>query len=73
MRKLNIHPSLLPAFPGLRAQKQALEYGVKYTGCTVHFADVEVDKGPIILKEELRIYPEAVKLFVEGRLKIEGN
>jgi phosphoribosylglycinamide formyltransferase-1 len=93
MRILNIHPSLLPAFPGLRAQKQALEYGVKYTGCTVHFADEEVDKGPIILqavvpvydddteetlserilKEEHRIYPEAVKLFVEGRLKIEGR
>lgn len=93
MRILNIHPSLLPAFPGLRAQKQALEYGVKYTGCTVHFAEEEVDKGPIILqaavpvydddteetlserilKEEHRIYPEAVKLFVEGRLKIEGR
>lgn len=93
MRILNIHPSLLPAFPGLRAQKQALEYGVKYTGCTVHFAEEEVDKGPIILqavvpvydddteetlserilKEEHRIYPESVKLFVEGRLKIEGR
>ncbi|MEM1993860.1 MAG: phosphoribosylglycinamide formyltransferase [Nitrososphaerales archaeon] len=93
MRILNIHPSLLPAFPGLKAQKQALEYGVKYSGCTVHFADVEVDKGPIILqavvpvydddteeslserilREEHRIYPEAVKLFVEGRLKIEGR
>lgn len=93
MRIMNIHPSLLPAFPGLRAQKQALEYGVKYTGCTVHFADEEVDKGPIILQavvpvhdddteetlserilwEEHRIYPEAVKFFVEGKLKIEGR
>ena len=87
-RIMNIHPSLLPSFPGLEAQKQALEYGVKVAGCTVHFADVEVDKGPIILqacvpvldddtveslserilREEHRIYPEAVKLFVEGRL-----
>ncbi len=47
-RVLNIHPSLLPAFPGLEAQRQALEYGVKYTGCTVHFVDEDVDHGPII-------------------------
>lgn len=92
-RIMNIHPSLLPAFPGLRAQRQALEYGVKYTGCTVHFVTHEVDAGPIILqavvevrdddteeslaerilKKEHEIYPEAVRLFVEGRLKVEGR
>ena len=92
-RIMNIHPSLLPAFPGLEAQKQALEYGVKIVGCTVHFVDVKVDAGPIILqasvpvedgdtvetlserilREEHRIYPEAVRLFAEGRLRIEGR
>lgn len=92
-RIMNIHPSLLPAFPGLNAQKQALEYGVKYTGCTVHFVDEEVDHGPIILQavvpvydddtvetlsqrileKEHEIYPEAVKLYVEGRLRVEGR
>jgi phosphoribosylglycinamide formyltransferase-1 len=92
-RIMNVHPALLPSFPGLRAQQQALEYGVKVSGCTVHFVVPEVDSGPIILqsavevedgdtpeslaarilKEEHRIYPLAVKLFVEGRLKIEGR
>ena len=92
-RMMNIHPSLLPAFPGLRVQRKALEYGVKFSGCTVHFVDEGVDTGPIviqavvpvlggdteeslaqrILKEEHRIYPEAVRLFGEGRLKIEGR
>ncbi|MBS7287873.1 MAG: phosphoribosylglycinamide formyltransferase [Candidatus Freyarchaeota archaeon] len=92
-RIMNIHPSLLPAFPGLNAQKQALEYGVKYTGCTVHFVDENVDHGPIILQavvpvydddtaEELsqrilekehEIYPEAVRLYIEGKLRIEGR
>lgn len=92
-RVLNIHPSLLPSFPGLEAQRQALEYGVKITGCTVHFVDEQVDHGPIIiqaavpvreddtveslseriLKEEHRIYPEAVRLFATGRLKIIGR
>jgi len=92
-RIMNIHPSLLPAFPGLDAQRQALERGVKFAGCTVHFVDESVDGGPIILqavvpveqedtveslslkilKEEHRIYSEAVKLFCEGRLKIEGR
>ncbi|MGA1847514.1 phosphoribosylglycinamide formyltransferase [Deferribacter abyssi] len=90
---MNIHPSLLPSFPGLNAQKQALEYGVRFSGCTVHFVDEKVDHGPIIsqavvpvlpndtvetlseriLKEEHKIYPEAVKLFVEDKLKIVGR
>ena len=92
-RMMNVHPALLPSFPGLRAQEQALEYGVKVSGCTVHFVVPEVDSGPIILqtavkvedgdtpeslsarilKQEHLIYPLAVKLFVEGRLKIEGR
>jgi len=92
-RLLNIHPSLLPLFPGLRAQRQALEHGVKVTGATVHFVDEGVDTGPIvaqaavpvrsddteetlaerILAEEHRIYPEAIRLFAEGRLRIDGR
>ena len=90
---MNIHPSLLPSFPGLNAQRQALEYGVKISGCTVHLVDEGVDTGPIVLQvsvpvldddtvdslserilaEEHKIYPEAVRLFVEGRLRIEGR
>jgi phosphoribosylglycinamide formyltransferase-1 len=54
-RILNIHPALLPAFPGLDAQKQAIDYGVKYTGCTVHFVDDGVDTGPIILQKVVSI------------------
>ncbi len=92
-RILNIHPSLLPSFKGLDAQKQAFEYGVKFAGCTVHFVDEEMDHGNIILqavvpvlqddddhtlaerilKEEHRIYPQAVALFCEDRLKVEGR
>ena len=92
-RVMNIHPALLPAFPGLHAQRQALDYGVKITGATVHFVDEGVDTGPIILQaavpvepddteetlsarilvEEHRLYPEAVRLFAEGRLVIEGR
>lgn len=92
-RVLNIHPALLPAFPGLHAQRQALEYGVRITGCTVHFVDERTDHGPIviqaavpvhdgdteealrerILAEEHRIYPEAIRLFAEGRLRIDGR
>lgn len=90
-RIINLHPALLPSFPGTHAAKQALDYGVKFTGCTVHFVDEGVDTGPIILqavvpiydtdtedsllerihKEEYRIYPEAIRVFAEGRLKIE--
>jgi phosphoribosylglycinamide formyltransferase-1 len=93
LRIMNIHPALLPAFPGLHAQKQALEYGVKVTGCTVHFVDEGMDSGPIILQKpvpvfqedneqslsdrilehEHELYPEAVRLFCEGRIKIEGR
>jgi phosphoribosylglycinamide formyltransferase-1 len=92
-RIMNIHPALLPAFPGLDAQKQALDYGVKVSGCTVHFVDAGCDTGPIIIqavvpveegdseetlsqrihREEHRIYPEAVKLYTEGRLKVNGR
>jgi len=92
-RIMNIHPALLPSFKGTRAIKDALEYGVKVTGPTVHFVDEKLDHGPIILqktievrgddteeillermhKKEHEIYPEAVKLFVEGKLKIEGR
>ncbi len=92
-RILNIHPSLLPAFPGLESQRQALEYGVKFAGCTVHFVDENLDAGPIILqavvpvndedteatlsekilKEEHRIYSEAVRIVLEGKYKIEGR
>jgi phosphoribosylglycinamide formyltransferase-1 len=92
-RIVNIHPSLLPSFPGLRAQQQALEYGVKWTGATVHFVDAGVDTGPIILQaavpvrdedtpetlgarileEEHRIYPEALQLLADGRVRIEGR
>jgi len=90
---MNIHPALLPAFKGTSGIKDALEYGSKVTGPTVHFVDEDLDHGPIILQravdvrdgdteesllervhaEEHKIYPEAVKLFVEGRLKIEGR
>jgi phosphoribosylglycinamide formyltransferase-1 len=92
-RILNIHPALLPAFAGMEAQKQALEHGVKFTGCTVHIVDEGVDTGPIvcqavvpvldedtpetlaarILKEEHRIYSEAVCLLVEDKIRVEGR
>src|SRR4029077_12341988 len=92
-RILNIHPSLLPSFPGLESQKQALDYGVKIAGCSVHFVDENLDPGPIILqaavpvedgddehtlaerilKQEHRIYTEAVKFILEGNYRIEGR
>jgi phosphoribosylglycinamide formyltransferase 1 len=92
-RIMNIHPALLPAFPGLHVQQKAIDWGVRYSGCTVHFVAAEVDMGPIvtqaavpvkqddteetlaarILVEEHKIYPEAVKLFFEGRLEVRGR
>jgi len=92
-RLINIHPALLPSFPGVHAQKQAVEYGVRFSGCTVHFIDEGTDTGPIILqkvvevrqddtsaelskrilKEEHLLLPEAVKLFCENRLTVEGR
>ncbi len=92
-RIMNIHPALLPSFPGLHGQKQALEYGVRISGCTVHFVDEGIDTGPIIIQAavpllqndteetlserilmyEHKIYPEAIRLFSEGKLEIQGR
>lgn len=92
-RIINIHPALLPSFPGLHAQQQAVQYGVKVSGCTVHFVDEGVDSGPVILQKPVAVldddteetlsarilekehvaYPEAVKLFAEGRIKTNGR
>jgi phosphoribosylglycinamide formyltransferase-1 len=93
MKIMNIHPALLPSFPGLHVQQKALDYGVKFSGCTVHFAEEGVDTGPVIiqavvpvfegddeqilseriLKEEHRIYPQAIQYYAEGRLEIIGR
>ncbi len=93
MAILNIHPALLPAFPGNRAQRQAVEHGVKIAGCTVHFVDSGTDSGPIIsqaavpvfgndteetlsrriLKEEHKIYPTVIRLYAEGKIRVEGR
>jgi phosphoribosylglycinamide formyltransferase-1 len=90
---INIHPALLPAFPGLHGQRQAIQHGVKVSGCTVHFVDESLDGGPIIvqrcvhvqegddeetlssriLEYEHRCLPEAIRLFCEGRLIIDGR
>jgi phosphoribosylglycinamide formyltransferase-1 len=92
-RVVNIHPALLPSFPGLHGPKQAVDYGVKWSGATVHFVDAGVDTGPIIaqaavpvmdddteetlaariLEQEHRIYPEALQLIAEGKLRIDGR
>lgn len=92
-RIMNIHPALLPSFPGLHVQKKAIDWGVRYSGATVHFVTADVDMGPIILqavvpvlqddtegtlsdrilKEEHKIYPEAVRLYFEGRLEVQGR
>ncbi len=69
---VNIHPSLLPSFPGLNAQKQALDYGVKISGCTVHFVDEGMDTGPIILQQAVQLYEEDdVAALVDRILKVE--
>ncbi len=93
LRVLNIHPALLPSFPGLHGQAKAFDYGVRFSGCTVHFADEGVDSGPIIiqavvpvctgdtadtlaeriLREEHRIYPQAIQWYAEGRLEVVGR
>ncbi len=90
---INIHPALLPAFPGTHVQQKAIDYGVKFSGCTVHFVDEGVDTGPIIiqavipvhnndtaetladriLKEEHKIYPQAIRYFAEGRIIKKGR
>jgi len=92
-RILNIHPALLPAFPGLHVQQRAIDWGVRFSGCTVHFVSAEVDAGPILLQacvpvlqddtednlaarilvEEHKVYPEAVKLYFEGRVEVRGR
>ncbi|MBA4349040.1 MAG: phosphoribosylglycinamide formyltransferase [Thermodesulfovibrio sp.] len=92
-RIMNIHPALLPSFPGLHGQKQTADYGVRISGCTVHFVDEGMDTGPVIiqaavpvspddtedmlaariLKIEHKIFPEAIRLYSEGRLKVEGR
>ncbi len=90
---MNIHPALLPAFPGAHAHRDALRYGAKVSGCTVHFIDEQMDSGPIILQSAVKVlegdteetlgkrvleqehlaYPQAIKLFLEGRLEILGR
>jgi len=92
-RIMNIHPALLPAFPGLHVQQKAIDWGVRYSGATVHFVTADVDMGPIILQavvpvlqddteetlserileQEHKIYPEAVRLYFEGRLEVQGR
>jgi phosphoribosylglycinamide formyltransferase-1 len=92
-RIINIHPALLPAFPGTHGPRQALQYGARFAGCTVHFIDEGIDTGPVIaqavvpifdddtedtlaarvLVQEHKIYPMAIRLFLEGRLSIDGR
>lgn len=93
LRIINIHPALLPAFPGLHVQQQALDYGARFSGCTVHFVDGGVDTGPVImqavvpvlagdtaealaariLEQEHLIYPRAIELIAQGRVKVDGR
>jgi phosphoribosylglycinamide formyltransferase-1 len=92
-RIMNIHPALLPSFTGLHAQKQAIKYGAKYSGCTIHFVDDGVDTGPVIIQavvkvndndtektlskriliKEHQMYPEAIRLFAEKKIRIAGR
>ncbi len=93
MRVMNIHPSLLPAFPGLNTHEKVIAYGARFSGCTAHFVDEGLDTGPIIMQaavpvmegdtpeslaqrihiEEHRIYPQAIRLFADGKLKVIGR
>lgn len=93
MKNINVHPSLLPSFPGISAIKDAYEYGVKITGATIHFVDSGIDTGPVILQETVRIeeddtlenlenkihavehklYVQALKLYIEGKLEVHGR
>ena len=93
LKIINIHPALLPAFPGLHVQQQAIDYGARFSGCTVHFVDGGVDTGPIIIQavvpviagdtadtlaarilvQEHRIYPRAIQLIAEGRVRVDGR
>jgi phosphoribosylglycinamide formyltransferase-1 len=93
MKIMNIHPAILPSFPGTHAQKRAAEYGVRFSGCTVHFADEGVDTGPIIiqavvpayvedtedtlasriLREEHRIFPQAIQFYAEGKITVKAR
>jgi len=92
-RVINVHPALLPAFPGLHVQQQAIDYGARFSGCTVHFVDGGVDTGPIIiqavvpilpddtadtlaariLEQEHKVYPRAIQLIAEGRVRVDGR
>lgn len=92
-RIMNIHPALLPSFPGAHGQRDAMDYGVRYSGCTVHFVDGGMDTGPIIvqavvpvlqeddedalsariLKEEHKLYSQAIQLFAQGKLQVHGR
>jgi phosphoribosylglycinamide formyltransferase-1 len=92
-RIMNIHPALLPSFPGLNVQQKTVEHGARFSGCTVHFVNEECDEGPIIIQavvpvfpddtgealaarilvQEHRIYPRAIQLYAEGRLKVVGR
>ena len=93
LKIINIHPALLPAFPGLHVQQQAIDYGARFSGCTVHFVDGGVDTGPIIIQavvpilpgdtadtlagriliQEHQIYPRAIQLLAEGRVRVAGR
>jgi phosphoribosylglycinamide formyltransferase-1 len=72
-RILNIHPSLLPSFPGLESQRQALEYGVKFAGCTVHFVDENLDAGPIVLQAAIPVRDEDTEATLSERILAEEH
>jgi phosphoribosylglycinamide formyltransferase 1 len=72
-RILNIHPSLLPSFPGLESQRQALEYGVKFAGCTVHFVDENLDAGPIVLQSAVRVLDDDTEATLSARILAEEH